>query len=123
MYKIEKIDGKGVGWIAQKDIERGTLLLNGKPQIRDNGGDPFKDGNWDPQWIKNVMNSFHQMSEANQKEFLTLHNDLVQDLSHDLKWSKWSLNLRQQVEKMYKRADEVEKCLSVLGNYVPYPRQ
>jgi len=115
LYKIEKIDGKGVGWIAQKDIEKGTLLLNEKPQICVNGGDSFKDGNWDPQWIKSVMNSFHQMSVANQKEFLTLHNDLVQDVSHDLKWSQLSLNLRQQVQKMYKKADEVEKSLSVLG--------
>ena len=115
LYKIEKIDGKGVGWIAQKDIEKGTLLLNEKPQICDNGGDPLG-GN--PEWIKSVMNSFHQMSEANQKEFLTLHNDLVQDSSHDLKWSQLSLMLRQQVQKMYKKADEVEKCLSILGNYV-----
>ena len=119
LYKIEKIDGKGVGWIAQKDIERGTLLLNEKPQICDNGGDPWK-GN--PEWINSVMKSFNQLSDANQKEFLTLHNDLFQDLSHDSKWSQLSLNLRQQVQKMYKKADEVEKCLSVLGNYVIYNR-
>ena len=77
LYKIEKIDGKGFGWIAQKDIKRGTLLLNEKAQIIDNGGD----NNWkvDPKWIKSVMTSFNQMSEANQKEYLSLHNNSFQD--------------------------------------------
>ena len=113
LYKIEKIEGKGVGWIAQKDIKRGTLLLNEKPQIRDNGGYSWG-GN--PEWIKSLMKSFNQLSEANQKEFLTLHNNnLVQDLSHCPERSMELMILRKKVKKIYKKAHEVEKCLSIIG--------
>ena len=32
LYKFEKIDGKGFGCIALKDIKKGTLILEEKPQ-------------------------------------------------------------------------------------------
>ena len=33
LFKIDKIDGKGFGWIALRDIKAGTLIYNEKPQF------------------------------------------------------------------------------------------
>ena len=33
LYKIDKIDGKGMGWIALQDIKCGTLIWKEKPQF------------------------------------------------------------------------------------------
>ena len=36
-YQVVKIDGKGFGCVATKDIKRGTLILKEKGQVFDNG--------------------------------------------------------------------------------------
>ena len=33
LFKIDKIDGKGLGWIALQDIKAGTLIYEEKPQF------------------------------------------------------------------------------------------
>ena len=33
LFKIDKIDGKGFGWIALQDIKGGTLIYEEKPQF------------------------------------------------------------------------------------------
>ena len=37
LFKIDKIDGKGLGWIALQDIKAGTLICKEKPQFVDGG--------------------------------------------------------------------------------------
>ena len=86
-FKVCKIKGKGFGGIATKDIPKGTLILQEKAQIFDYGG-PFKSESDNAQWIKSIISSFNQMSEDNQKEFLTLHNDMFQDLSQSQIWTQ-----------------------------------
>ena len=39
MYELKSIDGKGLGAIAKKNVKRGTLILEEKPQIFDDGSD------------------------------------------------------------------------------------
>ena len=63
LYKIDKIDGKGMGWIALQDIKSGTLICKEKPQ--------FVPGNSDSE---SLMNAFFAMSEEDQKKFLELSN-------------------------------------------------
>ena len=42
LFKIDKIDGKGFGWIALQDIKGGTLIYEEKPQfISTGGGNPL----------------------------------------------------------------------------------
>ena len=72
-----------------------------KAQIMDNGSNLD-----DPEWSKSVMNSFCQMSEATQKEYLALHDCLL---------TKDKIQLRHQVEKMFSTQHEIEKCISILG--------
>ena len=39
LYELKSIDGKGFGAIAKQNIKRGTLILEEKPQIFDDGND------------------------------------------------------------------------------------
>ena len=84
LYKFVKIDGKGLGCVALKDIEIGALILKEKPQCV---GDisraitiklarelepqnlPFDDT-----WWNSVIKSFEQMKKSDQDEYLKLHN-------------------------------------------------
>ena len=104
LCKLETIDDKGFGLVATKDVKRGTLVLKEKAQIMDNGSNLD-----DPEWSKSVMNSFCQMSEATQKEYLSLHNCLL---------TKDEIQLRPQVLKMFTTPQEIVKCLSILGIFI-----
>ena len=39
LYELKSIDGKGLGAIAKQNLKRGTLILEEKPQIFDDGND------------------------------------------------------------------------------------
>ena len=76
LYKVVKIDGKGLGCVALKDIEIGTLILKEKPQCL--GLTP-----------ESVIQSFERMSKKDQEEYLKLHNNYA-DRQVELKWRKLS---------------------------------
>ena len=61
LYEVVKIDGKGLGCVALKDIEIGTLILKEKPQCLGSTPD-------------NVIESFECMSKCDQEEYLKLYN-------------------------------------------------
>ena len=63
-YKVVKIEGKGMGCVALKDIEIGTLILKEKPQC-------VRSGCLN---IESVIQSFEMMSKNDQSEYLKLHN-------------------------------------------------
>ena len=65
LFKIDKIDGKGLGWIALRDIKPGTLIYKEKPQFVLKRNQVY---------ILDFMDSFYAMSENDQKEFLELSN-------------------------------------------------
>ena len=72
LYKVDKIVGKGFGWIALKNIKVGTMICKEKPQFF-----PEKiPMELDPPSIhfSNLMNTFFAMSKENQKELLELSN-------------------------------------------------
>ena len=72
LYKVDKIVGKGFGWIALKNIKVGTMICKEKPQFF-----PEKiPKELDPPSIhfSNLMNTFFAMSKENQKELLELSN-------------------------------------------------
>ena len=64
LYKVDKIHGKGFGWIALQDIKAGTLIDKEKPQFVPK--EPFELGN--------MMEAFNAMSKDDQQEFLKLSN-------------------------------------------------
>ena len=64
LYKVDNIQGKGLGWIALKDIKVGTLIFKEKPQFVYK--EPFE--------LCNLMEAFSSMSKNDQQEFLVLSN-------------------------------------------------
>ena len=64
LYKVDNIQGKGLGWIALEDIKVGTLICKEKLQFVYK--EPFK--------IWNLMEAFSSMSKNDQQKFLELSN-------------------------------------------------
>ena len=71
LYKIDKIEGKGFGWIALQDIKAGTLICKEKYQFVPK---PTNDGRNLISISLNLMDTFYAMSENDQNEFLNLSN-------------------------------------------------
>ena len=84
LYKVVKINGKGLGCVALKDIEIGTLILKEKlqcfgdfldslsltlPENWSRNNLPFDSTGWN-----SVIRSFEQMKKSDQDEYLKLHN-------------------------------------------------
>ena len=81
LYKVDKIVGKGFGWIALQDIKAGTLICKEKPQFvfevhRRNRltPDPVTGEHFIAAHFASLMKSFFAMSKTVQKEFLELYN-------------------------------------------------
>ena len=110
-HQVVKIDGKGFGCVATKDIKRGTLILREQPEIICK-----RPGLVTPVWIKSLEKSFKQMNKNNQEEFLKLHNGFLdQDLSSNQRIILEQRNLRSILSQMYESAHEREKILVILG--------
>ena len=117
-YQVVKIDGKGFGCVATKDIKRGTLILREKAPIviKEAKSECGTTG-----WVKSVVTSFKQMSKNNQEEFLKLHNCFLdQDLSSDQKHTMKQSRLRSVVSQMYESGHEREEILAILGICITY---
>ena len=69
-YKVLPIKGKGLGCIAIKDIKKGTLILQEKPQCKSN---PNAE-NGSQEEFQSVIKSFHRMSDENKEKFMGLYD-------------------------------------------------
>ena len=72
LYKVVKIQGKGLGCMALQDIEKGTLILEETPQCVatfQNNSDGSIQVN-----PKSLIQSFGCMSKSDQDEYLKLYN-------------------------------------------------
>ena len=74
-YKIMAIDGKGMGCIATKEIEPGTLIFSEKPAVTATGDSP------ESIYFQTLMSSFKNLSPNEQKEYMELHNRFSEDPS------------------------------------------
>ena len=68
LYKVVAIAGKDLGCVAINDIKKGTIILQEKPQCTANASDPSEVD------VRDVINSFNNMTSSDQNEFLKLHN-------------------------------------------------
>ena len=69
-YKVLPIKGKGLGCIAIKDIKKGTLILQEKPECKSN---PEAE-NGSQEEFQSVIESFHRMSDENKEKFMGLYD-------------------------------------------------
>ena len=98
IFKIEQIEGKNLGCIALTDIKKGTLILQEKPQVIVNGSGPS---------LIYLLNSYNQMNETTQKDYLTLYNrfkDLndmnekdKENVKQEMEWLQQNLNFDHKV--------------------------
>ena len=70
LYKVTKIEGKGLGCVAISDIKKGSLILKENPQLYIES----EEVKWSSGWIKSLMTSFNEMTETDQHEYMILHN-------------------------------------------------
>ena len=71
IFRIVRIDGKGLGCIATKDIPRGTLILNETPQLKCT----MKGG-----WIPKLKIAYDRMSISEKLDFMALHDSYIDEL-------------------------------------------
>ena len=89
LFRIDKIDGKGYGWIALRDIKAGTLIYKEKKQFVVDS---------DQLSILDMMMSFYAMTENDQKEFLELHNKYLDLNSLPDAQKKWYFDIKNNAE-------------------------
>ena len=77
LYKIDKIVGKGMGWIALRDIKCGTLIWKEKPQFN-----PINEN------ARGLMECFFSMNSNDQKDFLNLGNAFLDVNSLNIQMKK-----------------------------------
>ena len=85
LYEVVKIDGKGLGCVALKDIKIGTLIVKETPQCVAN--EELYSKELYAQYLASQLESFFAMSKENQAQFLTLSNSFTNpdSLSDNLK--------------------------------------
>jgi hypothetical protein len=84
MYEVKQIEGKGLGFVAVKNISKGSLILKETPQMPRIKGveapNPKVQGSIEAQekkltnWIKKVVSLFNEMNLADQEEYMKLHS-------------------------------------------------
>ena len=89
LFKIDKIDGKGYGQIALRDIKAGTLIYKEKKQFVVDS---------DQLSILDMMMSFYAMTVNDQKEFLELHNKYLDLNSLPDSQKKWYFDIKNNAE-------------------------
>ena len=95
LFKIEKIDGKGLGWIALRDIKAGTLIYKEKDKNLPN---PQDIDAYPPHFEASLMSAFFALSKNDQKEFLERKNKYL-DLNSLPDYSKkWFFDLKQKIQ-------------------------
>ena len=75
------IKGKGIGYVALKNIKIGTLILDEKPQIFTEGIPP------ESKFFKSLSESFKKLQLNDQEKYLKLYNrfektDLLKEISN-----------------------------------------
>ena len=116
LYKVTKIEGKGLGCVANSDIKKGSLILIVNPQLcietEETEGSSI--------WIKSLLKSFYQMWKADQLEFMTLYNKF-NNFQNFQNSEKILANLvricKLEIGKIEQDPEKAEEILKICGIY------
>ena len=119
MYEVKQIEGKGLGFVAVKNISKGSLILKETPQMPRVKGveapNPKVPGSIEAQekalknWVEKVISLFNEMNPADQEEYMTLHNGIVDRNSSGM------IRIRSEYDQ--KKADEILKINKIIDIY------
>ena len=120
LYKIDKIDGKGLGWIALQDIKSGTLIFKEKPQfLRKDFGRRRPDNTTD--YLMD-FSGFRKMSINDQDEFLNLSNAFSDPNSINEEMKKryfyWKNKAEAECDTNFSPKIDVDLMLKIRGIYI-----
>ena len=68
LYKVDLVEGKNMGCIAMKDVKKGTLILQEKPQCY------AKSTTWPNIDFEGLIGTFQKLSPSEQNEYLQLYD-------------------------------------------------
>jgi len=119
LFRLEEVPGKGIGCLANQDIEKGALVLRETPQFS------MTHSTCDSQEADNIINAFKKMSTAEQEAYMKLHDGFDQDKSNWTTQKKW---IYQRFEKAINEKESLDiskaKALKVgtilLSNSISY---
>ena len=119
MYEVKQIEGKGLGFVAIRNISKGSLILKETPQMPRVKGveapNPKVPGSIEAQekalknWVEKVISLFNEMNPADQEEYMTLHNGIVDRNSSGM------IRIRSEYDQ--KKADEILKINKIIDIY------
>ena len=108
LYKVDNIQGKGLGWIALQDIKVGTLICKEKPQFI-------------PQKVPQIfselpvlMDTLLSMHEMDQKEFLNLSNSFLDLNSLNDEMKEYYFDLEKFVQSQQLSDDNKNLMLKII---------
>jgi len=111
IFEIVEIEGKGVGFVASKDIEKGTVILREKPQFSVKGGR----AEWmERYWLKSMMDSYKEMDKTEKEEFLKLCLDTPPKLKDMQKEVIKKTFYSKRSKKMYGKPEKILKIFNIL---------
>ena len=109
LYKVVAIAGKDLGCVAINDIKKGTIILQEKPQCTANACDPSEVD------VRDVINSFNNMTSSDQNEFLKLHNRFSENIDEILMNNQKQKDLIKTMTNSNQK--EMDKIINILGIY------
>ena len=103
IFKGEEVKGKHFGCVATEDIQKGTIILQEKPQCI---------ANWSGSRLKkfeNVIEAFNKMSKSDQDDYLKLYNKFTE-----------SQTLNSEIKDWLKNNHDISnaKASSIVGIYI-----
>lgn len=104
LYKVVAIAGKDLGCVAINDIKKGTIILQEKP-----ASDPSEVD------VRDVINSFNNMTSSDQNEFLKLHNRFSENIDEILMNNQKQKDLIKTMTNSNQK--EMDKIINILGIY------
>ena len=103
IFKVEEVKGKHFGCVATEDIQKGTIILQEKPQcIASWSGSRLKK-------FENVIEAFNKMSKSDQDDYLKLYNKFTE-----------SQTLNGEIKDWIKNNHDISNAIasSIVGIYI-----
>ena len=102
LYRVESVEGKGIGCIAVQDVKKGSIVLRESPQLLTQfcyGKITITQENL--QLTKVIIKGFMAMSREDQEEYMKLCNKYDEDIT------KWSERMRLEHQSVVQAANNM----------------
>jgi hypothetical protein len=130
LYEHKKIEGKGYGCFALKDIQKGTLILTESQKCFAEGGEDYPLNvsltlQVNPDEVRmfamNILSAFNQMSQIDKTEFLKLKNNFNNErYPQTVLMSGYFEFYQQFIQNTIVKSENAEDKLNIIGIYITH---